>query len=267
MSFIVFLVEQISLALYIFIALGAFLTLRSLGRAHGEMRATQFELERDLARYQQGNAWTILILLAEAALIVLGVQRAVAPTLRAQMDTEALIQQVQVEDLPFRTPTAPAAEPVVIDASGVVINEDLLGERSLATPTLTPTPVGTIIPNAPAVAGCDTPNASLQVPANGMVVFEPTIVRGVAFTDNFAFYRLEINGPSLGNFAVSSQSTTPVTELGELGQFVPGSFEPGEYQFRLTVFDVSTVVRASCMVTIYISDPIPTPTPLATSGA
>jgi hypothetical protein len=266
MSFIVFLVEQVSFGLYIFIALGAFLTLRSLGRARGEYRATQYELERDIASYRQSNAWTILILLAEAALIVLGIQRVVAPVLRTEMDLAALAQQVQVDDLPFRTPTPAAAEPVVIDASGVVINEDLLGERSLATPTLTPTPVGTIIPNAPAVVGCDTPNATLQVPANGMVVFEPTVVRGVAFIDNFAFYRLEINGPSLGNFAVSSQSTTPVAELGELGQFVPGSFEPGEYQFRLTVFDITTTVRASCMVTIYISDPIATPTPLATSA-
>jgi hypothetical protein len=263
MSGIVFLIEQISLGLYIFIALAALLVLRSLGRARGEFRATQYELERDMARFRQANSWTLLIILGEAALIVLGFQQVVAPTLRQQLDTAALVQQAQIQDRPFLTPTSAPAAPVNIDASGVVINRDLLGERALATPTLTPTPVGTIIPNAPAIVGCDTANAQLQIPANGMVVFEPIVVRGVATVDDFAFYRLEINGPSLGNFAVSSQSTTPVRELGELGQFVPGSFEPGEYQFRLTVFDITTTVRASCMVTIYISDPIPTPTPLA----
>jgi hypothetical protein len=266
MSAIVFLIEQTALGLYIFIGVGAFLALLSIRRAGREYRATQYELERELLRFRSSNALTALALLAEAALIILGVQRIVAPTLRGYIDAEALVQTVAISDGTFAPPTPPpAGTPFSVDASGVVINPDLLVQAVLATPTLTPTPVGTLLPNPPDVVGCDTPNASLQIPANGMVVFETITVRGVATVENFAFYRLEINGEALGNFAVLSQNTVPVGELGELAQFIPSVFDPGEYQFRLTVFDITNTVRAACMITIFITDPPPTATPLGTA--
>ncbi len=265
MAGLVFFVEQIALGLYIFIALGALLALRGLLRARSDYRATQYELERDLARFRYSNGWMMLVLLLEAAIIVLGVQQVVAPTLRDQLDAAALAQVIDQDDGVFRTPTPPPPSGFEIDTSNVVIGDTGLGERSLATPTLTPTPVGTILPNAPAVIGCDQPDrASLQVPANGMLVFNPITVRGVANVENFAFYRLEVNVPSVGNFVVASTNTVPVPTIGELGQFVPAAYEPGEYQFRLSVFDITSTVRASCLVTIYISEPLPSPTPLGT---
>jgi hypothetical protein len=111
--------------------------------------------------------------------------------------------------------------------------------------------------------GCDTDNATLQIPANGMVVFEPIDVRGTAFIDDFAFYRFELRGESTFNeFAPLADYTQPVSELTSLGQFVPTFYEPGEYQFRLNVFDIAGDVKATCTVNIIISEPIPTPTPL-----
>jgi hypothetical protein len=193
------------------------------------------------------------------------VQQVVAPNLRNQLDAVALAQVIEQDDGVFRTPTPPPAGGFEIDTSNVVIGDTGLGERSLATPTLTPTPVGTILPNVPAVIGCDRPEqAFLEVPANGMLVFNPITVRGVATIDNFAFYRLEVNVPAVGNFVVASTNTVPVPLMGELGQFIPAAYEPGEYQFRLSVFDITSTVRASCLVTIYISDPLPSPTPLGT---
>jgi hypothetical protein len=133
----------------------------------------------------------------------------------------------------------------------------------LATPTLTPTPVGTIVPNAPPVIGCGEPGATLQIPANGMRVFEPIRVVGTAFVDDFAFYKFEIAGPATGgNFAPLEDQTQLVGEIGDLGQFVPSFYEPGEYRFRLSVFDITNTMGPSCTVTIYISAPIPSPTPL-----
>jgi hypothetical protein len=133
----------------------------------------------------------------------------------------------------------------------------------IATPTLTPTPVGTLLPNPPPVLGCDTPGATLQVPANGMLVFEPITVIGTANAENFAFYRFELNGPqTLGSFAILRDYTQPVLETGVLGQFVPSFYQPGRYQFRVTVFDITNTLRAACTVNITISEPIPTPTPL-----
>jgi hypothetical protein len=207
-----------------------------------------------------------MALIAEVALIVLGIQRVVAPTVRENLSTEQLVIFTQ-EDGEFATPAAtPLSGGFQIDTSGIVLGEVDPANQIFATPTLTPTPVGTIIPNAPAPIGCDTESAQLQVPANGMIVFQPITVLGRANTENFAFFKFELNGPStFGNFApLPVDGMQAMTDMGELGQFVPSFYEPGTYQFRLIVFDTTNAARASCTVTIYISEPIPTQTPLGT---
>lgn len=263
MTGVVFFVEQTAVALYILIGVGIMIAWYRLSRSSSAYRGTYFELERDLARYQRANALTALILFIEMALVVVGIQRVVAPTLRSTTTIAPVFQQIS-SDGTFVTPTPFSLEGgAPIDPSGVQLEQEDPAMLVMATPTLTPTPVGTIMPNAPAPVGCDTPNAQLQVPANGMLVFEPMTVLGTAFTENFAFYRFEINGPStFGNFAPREDHNGPVEEIGVLGQFVPAFYEPGQYQFRLAVFDSTNALRASCTVTIYISDPIPTPTPL-----
>jgi len=133
---------------------------------------------------------------------------------------------------------------------------------------LTPTPVGTIIPNAPP-AECSSPNVQLQVPANGMIVFEPLAVIGIASAPNFAFYRFELNGEStFGSYAtIGVDGTNAVPEQGVLGQFSPSFYAPGEYRFRVSVFDITSNQVAFCALTIYISAPIPTPTPIGTESS
>ncbi len=262
MTAIVFLIEQVAVGLYILAGVGILMAWRRLAQAQGDLRATHFELERDIYRYKRANALTALLILVEFALAILGIQQVVAPTLRRTLDvgTAATV----ITDLPFLTP--PPAEVVfggpVIDISGVQIGEAEV-IQVIATPTMTPTPVGTILPNPPAIAGCDTPNATLQVPANGMLVFEPVNVIGTAFIDNFAFYNFELKGPAtFGNYVVVRRYDRPVNETSVLGQFVPAFYEPGQYEFRVTVFDNTNILKAACMVNITISEPIPTPTPL-----
>jgi hypothetical protein len=265
MASLVFLVENIAIGLYVFIGLGIVWAWRRWGAARQEYRETYFELERGMARDRVANAVTVVILLMEAALFVLGVQRVVAPTIRAQ-DERFEQMAIAPEDGTFSTPTPFQRGDAAIDDSEVRNRIDAT-DPALAiqiTPTLTPTPVGTIVPNPPEVVGCDTENASLQIPTNGLIVFEPIEVIGRASVDNFAFYRFEIRGEStLNEFAILSEYTQPLAELGSLGQFTPSFYEPGEYQFRLNVFDINGDVRATCMVNIIITDPIPTPTPLA----
>jgi hypothetical protein len=265
MTSLVFFIEQNARGLYFLIGAGVLFFVWRWSKERREYRASQFELERDLARERQANALTTLVILMEVALIVLGVQRVVAPTIRETTDTSTLIAGAPTDGI-FVTPTPFLSNSAQIDASGVQIGEQDPAQKVLATPTLTPTPVGTIVPNAPPGAGCDTPNATLQVPANGMRVFEPIVVRGTANVDNFAFYRIELNGPgTLDNFQVYQEQLSPVKVLGELGQFNPAAYvaQPGLYQFRLMVFDITATLRASCQVNIYISEPIPTATPLA----
>jgi hypothetical protein len=267
-SNIIFLIEQIAVGLYILAGVGILILWSRWRVAQYDVRATRFELERDLARFRRDNALTLIILGVEFILIVAGIQRVVAPTVRSDQELMRLVAMTRDDDVNetpsdgvFATPTRPAPlanlpiEPVELPRDD---------EFSIfVTPTLTPTPVGTIEPNAPPVYGCDTPNAFLQIPANGMRVFQVIRVAGTAFVDDFSSYKIEISGPTtLNTFWVIDEGAIPVTELGTLSQFNPDPYAPGTYQFQLTVFDTTRELKASCMVTIYISRPIPTPTPL-----
>lgn len=264
---IVFLIEQVATGLYIIAAVALVLVLRSWFKAQSAYRGTYFELEKDIARYNRGASFTALVLLVEFALIVVGIQRVVAPTLRATMTGQPQRNFALVSDGQFRTPIPPTFSAAVIDPSGVQLGAVDPAAQVQPTPTLTPTPVGTIVANAPP-AQCVSPEVQLQIPANGMIVFEPITVVGIATSDNFAFYRFELKGESTsGNFAtIGVDGTQPVAQLGQLGQFVPSFYTPGEYQFRVSVFDTTNALRSSCTVTIYISEPIPTATPLGTGA-
>jgi hypothetical protein len=264
MTTVVFFIEQIAIGLYILIGLGIFLMLRRWTQAGYDLRSTQFELERDIYRYRRANAITWLILLIQAALIVFGIQEVVAPTIRANAVTSS-DAAVAIEPK-FETPVPPNVNfnQSPIDSSGVVIGDDPNANKIQSTDVPTPTPVGTILPNPPAAQGCDSPQAQLQIPGNGQLVFNPIRVIGTAYTDNFSVYRFELNGPSTkGQFVVLGEYNVPVKDMGDLGQFVPAFYDPGAYQFRLTVFDINTALKAACMVNITISLPVPTATPIA----
>lgn len=257
-----FLVEQIAIGLYIFIALGIIWQWRNWSMARWAYRATQFELERDFARYRRANAFTGMVLLVEFGLIIVGVQNVVAPTLREVDNVDDGAEQIVV-NVPFTTPTPGARATVEFNEEGILFEDINPAEEIIFTPTNEPTAVGTIMPNAPEFIGCDSPNATLQIPANGMKVFQITEVVGTAFTESFASYKLEIKGPStFNNFATLEGGISPVSELGSLGQFNPSSYEPGWYQFRVVVFDTTDTMKASCTINIQIEEAQPTRTPL-----
>jgi hypothetical protein len=267
MESIVFFVEQTAVGLYILCGLAILLGLRSYLLSRQMLHGAQFELEKELARFRVNNAITIVLFSLEVGLAVLAIALFVAPTLRANPPKKPTVTQEEIE-APFVT-LAPgssigAETPGPSFAEGVQVPglEDELNLQPLATPTLTPTPVGTIIPDVPPAEGCTTDEAALSIPANGMIVFEAIDVVGSANTADFAFYRFEIKGPETrNNWSMFREYTAPVIN-GELGSIVPSQLTPGEYQFRLTVYDITNVMRSSCTITIVISPPIPTETPV-----
>jgi hypothetical protein len=241
-------IERIAPGLYILLGLGAVIFFVRWRKARQVYLDANFELVRDLAGQQQNRMFIRWFGLFALAIAVLFIQQFLAPYL-------VLNQQI--------IPTPTLFEPTFITTTpqpaGDVDIEDLVSGNSSApeaTPTPAFTPVGTIIPDAPPPQGCDSPRASLQIPANGMRVFETIQVTGTANAEDFASYKLELSGPGTSNsFAVISQSTTPVPDPGILGQIVPMAFETGDYQFRLTVFDTSNTMVAACLVNISISTP------------
>ena len=254
-------IDQVAIGIYFLLAAAILLALRRYVIYGEEYRSSYFELERDLSRYRRSNAITLVIFLLQIALIVAGVQIVVVPELQRERELEDIVLAARLDDGLFLTP-APAtpSRNIAIDPVALPRSDNLAG-GVLPTPEPTPTAVGTLIPADP-VIGCDQPGAQLQIPGNGMRVFQPIPVVGTVFTDQFAFASIEINGPStFGNFQVIEDQITEVRERAEFSQFVPAGYEPGEYQFRLMVFDVTQTLKASCQVHIYISDPLPTLTP------
>lgn len=262
MTTIIAFIDQIALGIYFLIVAGILYALYRVVVSRGEYRATYFELERELSRYRQTNAITAVIILIEIAIIIAGIQAVVVPELQQDQEIADLVVSSQIDDGVFETPVpATPSGGIDIEPVGDLAGPDV-GGGIQPTPTLTPTPVGTIIPADP-IEGCDSPEAQLFIPANGMRVFQPIPVIGTAFTDQFAYAKIEINGPStFGNFQVIEDKSTEVRERSEISQFVPSGYEPGEYQFRVVVFDVTNTLKAGCLVNIYISDPFPTATPL-----
>jgi hypothetical protein len=137
------------------------------------------------------------------------------------------------------------------------------GPVLLLTAVASPTPVGTIIPGYPTPSDCNTDQAWLEVPAPGQVLFDSVEVIGKANVPNFAFYKFELRGPSTGGeFApILGEQTTPVIQKGTLGLLPLSPFQPGDYTFRLAVFDNTGTLKASCSVQVNIRERPPTPTP------
>jgi hypothetical protein len=263
---LVYLIEQIALGLYILIGAGLFLQWIRWSQAQRNLRGTYYELERELYRFKRANAVTIFALLIEVGLVVAGIQQVVAPALR-QLNPGSVGVAQALTDTVFATPTLSDVDfsSLPFDPSSVVIESD--DDRPIGLPAApSPTPPGTLLPNVADSEGCQTPNAQLQIPVNGLLVDQPLVVIGTAFADNFAFYKFEISGPETGGqFAPLTEYTQPVESTGVLGQFVPIYYQPGEYQFRLTVFDITNMLQAACLVNIVISEPILTATPPPTS--
>lgn len=269
MNTLFFLIDRIAIGLYIIAGAIALVHLRRWLLSLSEYRATYFELERDLARARQVASLTTIMLALLFVVAVLGIQYSVVPFLQTEVEMQGRLGEDLLDDGLFVTATPPPLAANAFDIEPVPPlggdNEEIL----LLTPTLTPTPVGTIIPNAPPVEGCDDERAQLQVPANGMRVFQPITVVGRAFADEFSRAKIEISGPETNNqYGVIEEVRQVQRDMGAMIIFNPARYRQGEYDFRLVVFDLTDMPIASCKVTIYIAPlTTPTPTPTPAGGA
>ncbi len=253
-----FFIESVDIGLYIFIAVLFVWNIRSLVVAQHELREAQFGLEREMAQRRGGRSITLLFLSLELIVLVWAIATISAPTWRDGLPPDF---KGEFDGTPFATDVPVAGEGFVVQARST---EDFSIVQTAPPPS---TPSGTII--APGGReGCIYDTAYIAIPDDGMRVFEPINIKGVADIDDFAFYRFEIRKSGTdGNFAPLPQDhvqPVPLTngELGELGQLIPDLYLDGEYRFRLVVFDTNSNPVASCEITIFISQPVPTETPI-----
>ncbi|MBN2306302.1 MAG: hypothetical protein JXQ72_17600 [Anaerolineae bacterium] len=257
MTSLVFAIEQIAPGLYLISVAGILYMAFELQRARHKLTVSQFKLEREMAQADQSRAITFGGLLIELLIGVGAIANLMAPTLRD-------IQTGDITGSPvitrFETSTPANNPPISLNAGGSGA-EDL---AIFSTPPPTNTPVGTILPDAPEIVGCPRDSAWIHIPGNGQLIFEATNVIGTASVSDFAFYKFEIKPAVPGaQFAPLREGDyTQQIVGGPLGQILPWEIPNGEYRFRLAVFDNTRTLRAVCEITIHISDPPPTPTPI-----
>ena len=268
MSEFVYLIERAALGLYLLCGMSFLFSLRRWMIAQGDLRRSEFELERELAIRKQSSAVTWTLGVVEVALAVFAIANVVAPTLRSDALEAKGVVANEPDTSEFLTAT-PGGTGQEVDAMFATVTAQAAagagGPNLLLTPIPTATSVGTIVPEVQAVAteGCDTDQAKLQVPANGQQVFDALIIEGTAWTDNFSSYKFEISGDATGGqFApIGNIGTTAVREQGVLGQVPLAGLQPGVYQFRLAVFDNTTTLKAFCTVNVMLTLRPPTATP------
>src|SRR5262249_3868624 len=102
---VVYFVENIAPGLYLLCAFGILLSSRTLMVSRGELRAAEFELERELARRKQANAITQTLGLIEVILAVFAIAHVIAPTIRSDILPAGIPLNIAPTSAPFYTST------------------------------------------------------------------------------------------------------------------------------------------------------------------
>lgn len=256
-DFIAF-IESISLGVYFICGFFLIWHLRSLMVARAEQNVARYQLEHEFADRRGGRSLTIIILMIEILIFVWATTTLASPTW-----SEGLTNNPNDDPdsgRSFRTSTA--ARDGSFDIEAVGGPTEIIIPETAAPPS---TAVGTVRPSDQR-EGCDIEHAYIEYPVNGMVVSRYETVRGTASLDDFGKYRFEIKAVGATTFGViSNDSTSPVIQ-GPLGAIEPFNLIPGEYRFRLVVFDTNNQMLAHCEITIWIEDLEPTASPTAVGG-
>lgn len=241
MSPIADLAQRFEVLFYIAFVAGAALCSRAFLRAHRRLAGTVFGLEREAIQAQRSVALSMLAVLAFVATALYVFVHVVAPALVPGGD---------------RARPTPAFAGTLASSPGPVLQPIL---PTLAAEQLTAVALGTLLPTLPPTeapvpvgVGCSNPQAALTEPGFGAAVAGPVEVMGTADIPDFAFYKLEINGPATeGNWQTLSAGSAPVSD-GVLGTWDASLYTAGSYNFRLVVYDAGGNSPSPCVIPITI---------------
>lgn len=252
------LVQNLAPGLYVLlVGIGLFYGLRPVLMARGDLAMARFNLEREQAQELAGRGLTTLFVCIELFILVWVLVNVTTPEWVDFVGSEP--EQVGPDrfatDIPFQSgsdlqvPTAPPDGPII--------------QR---TQPPSATPAGTVLP-ADDPEGCIRQQAFIDIPDSGQIIYETEPIVGTANIENFGSYRFEIRDLAEDAFRViggaSSDYLEPVVD-GPLGNIIPQNFIPGEYRFRMVVFDAASELRAWCEITIFIQESLATPSPSPT---
>ena len=258
--------------IYIICGLGLFWYLSEFIRARQLLRRASFGLERETGSRVQVNALLFILLLMAIVGGVIYVNTRIQPTLPAELlrpptPTVDLFRTPLRSPTPLTdfledlnaTPTSPLAPTVTLAGTDDVANAD--SGAAVTTPEAPANDTGTPAPDEatqttgatapPSSAGC-SPLVNISQPASGSTVFGSVAFLGSATGENFAFYKLEINGPQTNNQWASLIGQVISNEVvnGLLGSANFNGWLNGRYTIKLTIIDVTSNEIASCAIQI-----------------
>jgi len=158
----------------------------------------------------------------------------------------------------FVAPTVPGANPLLTPTL------DLLATATTtlpANPPLTDTSqemVGTTTPPTIEPAGgegCIPGELMLTEPKDGTEISGVVTLKGTANIQNFGFYKYEVARPG-ETIWLTIQAGRNVVQDDELGQWDTRTLSPGEYMLRLVVTDNQGESLSSCVIRIYVNNPV-----------
>ncbi|HUN24250.1 MAG TPA: hypothetical protein PK299_14055 [Anaerolineales bacterium] len=229
------------LIIFLFMAGGmVFLSWVAL-RAHRLAEGSAFSLEREINAGRR--AWSGMGILLLLGLLVL-IFAITSP-----------IGKQYFPSLPYPTPEPTRPKPTVTPTIVVI----LPGGEPSATPLVTATPTPKPTPLLQPSAGCDNPNATINSPLPGAVLSGEVVVLGVANTDNFAFYTLEIS-TNIGDtwLTVYTGNQKIFGKGAELGRWSTTVIDldpnagQNNFAFRLTVYDAQGHSPEPCVIPVTV---------------
>jgi hypothetical protein len=271
MDFIYIFLIRNDVWIYILCALGIVWYFSELVKARAILRQAMFGLERERGRRIQTKAVTLLMLLGAVVIGVAYVNLQVAPTLPPDL-LRPPTPTPDIFSTPLSSPTPMGPpQPEIPTPTPPIVPTVTLRSSEGGAPVVPPPPISTPLPGAgdppppggngvaPAppsdppppvgAVGC-SPSVAISSPESGATVSGSISFFGSANDPNFAFYRLEANGPETnGSWAsiIGGTVDQPVFN-GLLGSASMGGWAPGVYSFRLTVVDLTSNEAGQCLI-------------------
>ncbi|MFK7803534.1 MAG: hypothetical protein AB8G95_18000 [Anaerolineae bacterium] len=241
-----------------------------LGQARYVMQRAMFSLERDYARETRSNGFALLFSSLVAISILWFVNQIVAPTLPPELLAIPTATPNPLET-PFASPSplAPTERAILQISQGtpIFVATATLDPIISGIPIETPEPAelqgedGELRPPTREVAelfipdggGC-TPGINISSPRPATVQTDTVAFIGTATSRTFAFYGLEISGPSTSNEWINllGGGNFEQVENDVLGSADLSRLENGEYEVRLSIFGDGAEAEGRCQISIFV---------------
>ena len=212
--------------IYLLLAVGLLIALRSLTQARNETKESIYGLERELSRKHTSQAVTAISLIVFLGLAEFFLAVFLGPALPAS----SVIATSTIN--PLAAPTG-------------TISPAIIGTLN----ALTPQPTSTV-----AAAGCIPGQIAITSPKAGDSLQGTVTLQGSANIPNFGFFKYEYAPRATNNWSTIQAKRDTVTD-GSLGDWDTSVLTPGDYSLRLVVTDNQGNALPACVVPVSVIAP------------